>query len=45
MDYIVLIRYLMHQIDKLYGALLPFLVDGGGAAIIHVSSIAELVFI
>ena len=30
MDYIVLIRYLMHQIDKLYDALLPFLADGSG---------------
>ena len=30
MDYIVLIRYLMHHIDKLYDALLPFLADGSG---------------
>jgi hypothetical protein len=32
MNYIVIISILRHQIDKLYGALLPFLVDGSGVA-------------
>ena len=36
--YIVHIRYLGPQIDNLYSALLPFLVDASGVAIILISS-------
>ena len=44
-NYIVHIRYIRHQIDKLYGALLPFLLDGSVVAIILVSLITESVLI
>ena len=43
-NYIVLIRYIRHQIDKLYGALLPFLVDGSRVASNIVSFITKSVF-
>ena len=39
------LRYLRLQIDKLYGALLPFLVDGSGVARNIVSLITRSVFI
>jgi len=45
-NYIVPIRYLRHQIDKLYGTLLPFFVDGSGVekhivSLINLSNIAH----
>ena len=45
MNYIVVISILRHQIDKLYGALLPFLVDGSGVTRNIVSLITRSVFI
>jgi hypothetical protein len=45
MNYIAIISILRHQIDKLYGALLPFLVDGSGVARNIVSLITMSVFI
>jgi len=44
-NYIVHIRYLRHQIDRLYGALLSFFLDGSVVAMILVSLITESVLI
>ena len=45
MNYIVHIRYTRHQIDKICGAFLSFLVDDSGVAIDNVSLITQSVFI
>src|SRR5882762_10839861 len=44
-NYIVLIMYIRHKIDKLYGALLPFLVVGIGVAKNIVCLITKSAFI
>ena len=44
-NYIVLIRYIRHKIDKSYGALMPSLADGSGVARNIVSLITKSVLI